>query len=109
MRSSRLARPAVRLTLDVPDSLVLLSCFEHWHAVLNNEFLAGSEAEQRRWDDEVSTTPEAQSLKEQSWLRIFELGPWGDQDLLGSHQSLSVQACLPYLDHNWIRKTEHFR
>lgn len=39
---------AIRLVIDLPDQLALLSDFDAWHAVLNNFYLSHSEAEDRR-------------------------------------------------------------
>ena len=45
LRVYRLDKPLLRLTLEVPDDLVLISDEEDWHAVLNNWYLSKSETE----------------------------------------------------------------
>ena len=87
----------VRIELDVPDDLVLLSDFETWHAVLNNHVLSYSEKEH----DQTHSREQI----EKSWERVFEFGK-GDPDWNGTGSS--VQATIPKIDKDWIRKVKHF-
>lgn len=59
--------PYVRLTLEVPESGVLLSEFQDWHFVLWNGYIALTEAEADANENATATEREA------SWERIFDL------------------------------------
>jgi hypothetical protein len=100
--------PWVRLTLNVPDELVLLSDEVDWHAVLNNWYLSASEAEYDRIEALEDAGVLQQSEKEASWQRIFDLTQWGDPDWNGLASERYVQACTPWFEHAWIRKAERF-
>ncbi len=59
--------PYVRLTLEMPESSVLLSEFIDWHFVLWNGYIALTEAEADANENATATEREA------SWERIFDL------------------------------------
>lgn len=81
--SGHLARGdrALRIELDLPRNLVLLSDFETWHCVLNRWHLSSSSGESRAWDRKVrgldqfrSRLPEPlESELRATWDRIFDL------------------------------------
>jgi len=94
-----LLRKGVRgviLTVDVPEKQVLLSDFDAWHVVLNNQVLELYDGE------EID--------KETSWERIFNL------DLIlhhpyyhnGDEGSQWVQAVTPYIKYSQIQRVERF-
>ena len=88
----------VRIELDVPDDLVLLSDFGTWHAVLNNHFLSYTEKEHDK--------KHSQKQIEKSWERVFEFGK-GDPEWVGDGDS--IQATIPKIQKDWIKKVKHFR
>ncbi len=98
----------LRLTLEVPDELVLLNDYTHWHDVLNNHYLSESEAK----DDRIEALEDAgkleQRVKEATWQRIFDLTQWGDPDWIGNIDEAHIQACTPWFEHAWIRRVERF-
>jgi hypothetical protein len=99
---------AVRLVIDVPDRLVLLSDFEAWHAVLNNWYLSFSEAEHDRKEALEDRGRLTRSMIESSWNRIFDLRA-GDPVWRGEPDERQIQACLPYLTASWVLETTPFR
>jgi len=94
---------AVRLVIEAPDELVLLSNYEAWHAVLNNSYLSLSEAEDRRVDRARLTRRHI----ERSWIQIFDLTA-GDPRWLGKPGHRPIQACLPFINAAWIRESTPF-
>lgn len=93
----------VRMEIDAPDDLVLLSEFTDWHAVLNRGYLSWSEAEAEEVDARGCTDEEMR----RSWGRIFDLAG-GDPEWNGPVTERMIQACLPYLDAEWVRRTDPF-
>ena len=87
---------------------MLLSDFESWHAVLNNDYLALSEADDRVFRRRCAHSsggaradPCCRSQVEASWKRIFELPP-GEADPAWYGAPLVVQATLPYIRLDWV-------
>lgn len=70
----------VCLEIEVPDEEVVLSDYNNWHYVLNNNYLDDSENEEdwERIQEEFDnlTTDEKQRLTEESWQRIFDVEPY---------------------------------
>ena len=92
----------VLIEFDPPKELVLLSDFIGWHSVLNGGYHSCSEAEDNKYGDTKS-----QKLKEKSWLKIFDMTDEGrDEDWIGKLES--IQACLPYLDSEWVVAVKEF-
>ena len=58
----------VLLEVCIPEERVLLSCFEHWHCVLNNAPVTDDENEWKSMEE-----GDCFLTKEQSWERIFEI------------------------------------
>lgn len=100
--------PTLRLTLEVPDELVLLSDYTDWHAVLNNWHLSATEAEYDRIEALEDAGQLEQRVKEASWQRIFDLTQWGDPDWCGLKAERHIQACTPWFELRWIRRVERF-
>ncbi|MGC4044603.1 MAG: DUF3841 domain-containing protein [Armatimonas sp.] len=95
--------PYVRLTLEVPDSDVLLSEFEDWHFVLWNSYLALTEAEADA--NENATLAE----RETSWERIFDLDYVRDAwQGGGGREARHVQATLWEIRREYVRRAEIF-
>ena len=65
--SWRGAHGVVRLELEVPDELVLLSNFEAWHCVLNDHYLVTNDEELEKMFDYPRDEVVA------SWQKIFDL------------------------------------
>lgn len=89
----------MRLELEIPESRILLSDFEAWHAVLNDWYLSSSEAEAEafhRGQDLLSEDSRRAKIEE-SWKRIFDL-EGGNPDWRGEPEERSIQATLWYLE-----------
>ncbi|WP_125705668.1 DUF3841 domain-containing protein [Lacticaseibacillus daqingensis] len=74
--------PSVCLELELPDSQVLLSDQENWHAVLNQWYVGDAKNEavmtaEDAWLD-ARSVEEALALKQRSWTRIFCVTPFDD-------------------------------
>jgi Domain of unknown function (DUF3841) len=104
----------VLVEFSAPSSQVLLSDFDGWHSVLNNDYLGLSESDDRvfrrrctRTSGGVWADPCCRSRVEASWERIFELPPAGaDPD--GYGEPGFVQATLPYIRLDWVVATIGF-
>lgn len=72
-----------RVTLDLPETDALLSDFQAWHVVLNNQYLAMGEA-----DDAAPS-----ASREDSWARIFTPDTLGE-DYWGPRAERTYQACF---------------
>ncbi|MFD2328176.1 DUF3841 domain-containing protein [Cohnella sp. GCM10020058] len=59
--------PGILLKVELEPDEILISDFMAWHVVLNDQFLAFTEAEDEQYDSGKSRI-----TKEQSWTRIFE-------------------------------------
>jgi hypothetical protein len=101
--------PMLRLSLDVPDALALLSDEADWHAVLNNWCLSASEVEYEHFEKLEDAGKLSQAEKETTWQRIFDLTQYGDPEWNGLAGEKYIQACLPWFEHRWIKKVEHFK
>lgn len=91
-------KQGVRLRLDTPDSLVLLSEFCAWHCVLNNIYLPTS------LDDK-----EEASIDEirESWKHIFPESETCIKGIVCS-DGPHYQATLPYLKESWVTDVTYF-
>lgn len=100
----------VRLTVDVPSELVLLSDEEDWHAVLSGCFHADTEAEWNLWNErEKSWPPEQyQAAMRASWEKIFDIEREQDPDWGRPGPRLYIQACFWVLEKNMVRKERWF-
>ncbi len=97
----------VRMGLDVPDTELLLSDFDMWHAALNNSPLVSSDEE---WDAiEDLPEPERQSAKEAAWPRMFALDEPPDPFWDGTRTQRVVQACFEALRLPDVREVTVFR
>lgn len=88
--------PIVLLTLDVPDSCVLLSDFDYWHVVLNNGEIIFPYNEFAHYSKEE---------RQRSWENIFDISCSFDGD---EHPFLSTQATMWEIKAEWVVKVEHF-
>lgn len=100
--------PTLRLTLEVPDHLALLSDYNDWHHVLNNWHLSANEAEYDRIEALEAAGKLTQQAKEASWQRVFDMTQWNDPHWGGHAEERYIQATLPWFEHAWIRRIEHF-
>jgi hypothetical protein len=97
----------VRLVVEAPDALVLLSDFDSWHSVLNRGYLSLSEAEADRMDGLEARGRLTAAMVERSWERIFDL-TGGDADWWKPAGERQIQACLPYFKASWVREATPF-
>ena len=89
--------PSVRLEMELPDAEVLASDFDLWHCVLNNSYLARSEAEDDWWDRLPGVGRSRRAL-ERSWERIFALDhPQADPAWLGNTRAERIQGVFEVL------------
>lgn len=88
--------PIVLLTIDVPDTEVMLSDFDMWHFVLSDDYLPLSEEDER-----LDFTQEEKLI---SWNHIFEI----DTRTQYWDTPKSTQATFWELRQEWILKCEHF-
>lgn len=89
-----------RLTLNVPDDLVLLSDFDLWHFPLNGWYLSFSEA------DADKHTAASQAEKERSWQLIFRLDLPADDWVVSAEKS--IQGTLWTITKDMVIRSEHF-
>lgn len=97
---------AIRLTVVVPRSRILISDFDNWHCVLNDNPLCKTEAEYDHYSDAFpqhwSTYTEEQRVAyfnaiSPTWRGIFAFEPTRDRDIIrwsGSTKFFRVQACV---------------
>lgn len=93
----------VRLTLAIPNKLVLLSDFDAWHAVLNNHELMYTEDEWEKFE-----CGQSMLTKEKSWERIFNLEEVRQSEIWGS-PSQWVQGVTPYITLNQVLRVDKFK
>lgn len=80
----------VLLTLDVPDSLVLLSDFDLWHNVLNNSIITSDDVEFDYFYEKADEWEKCE-MQKRTWPLIF------------STQGEYLQACLWELKIEWVQ------
>lgn len=93
----------VRLTLQLNEEDVLVSDFEKWHCILNNEFCSDSEIE-----DEKFRNGELSISKQESWERIFELNRSHDTDWWGKVEDSILQGTTGRIDLKKVISIENF-
>ena len=108
-RSGHLATGArgVRIELEAPVELTLLSDFDRWHCVLNNSYCSLDAAEDARMEALDQTGALSREMVVGSWQRIFDLAS-GSPDWWGPRNERPVQACLPYIRFEWVSRVDHF-
>lgn len=86
----------VRLALEVPSDLVLLSDEEDWYCVLNGWFVTATEAESDLWDEREKIWPQEQfqAAMRESWEKIFDLNRPQDPNWGRPGPPRYVQACF---------------
>lgn len=108
----------VRIALDVPDELVLLSDFEMWHYPLNWWYLPRSEEDEKLFEKELVAQglslplPEdlpspLRARMEKSWENIFDLAFYWEE-LNRPREEKSIQATLWEIRLEWVTKLEIF-
>lgn len=88
--------PIVLLTVEVPESCVLLSDFDYWHHVLNDWDIIFPDREAAVYSKEE---------KRKSWENIFDITCTFDGE---QHKRLTTQATLWEIKQEWVKKAEHF-
>lgn len=97
----------VRIELRAPAELALLSDFRKWHCVLNGHYCCLDAAEDARIEALDKAGNLSRGMVVGSWQRIFDLtsgaeGWWGPRD------ARAIQACLPRIKLDWVRRVDHF-
>jgi hypothetical protein len=97
----------VVLQLFVPSNLIVLSCFDLWHFVLNRFYVPDSAEDEAQFDLDIAATEpgsdaavELEAKLQKSWSAIFEL----DQALVdvGTFETKSIQGCFWTLDRSCV-------
>ncbi len=89
-----------RVTLDIPDNLVLLSNFDTWHAILNDSYLYVT-------DEEFDKENHSREEIVKSWDRIFDISNVEWNKFFGP-SVLSIQGTVWEITVGMIVKIEHF-
>lgn len=122
-RSAHLERGAegVRLELEIPAEEMLISEFELWHYVLNDWYLAESEAEQAQFEQEAAARgvalfrqkppldPEIRKRMEESWQRVFRWESEYPASLARPLPLRSLQGCVWQVLASQVRRIDRFR
>ena len=97
----------VRLELEVPDKDVLLSDFDVWHSILNNQLISYSNEEDDELEEQYQTLPEPQrrEMKEKNWERVFDV-EYVPNNWRGRGES--IQATFWELRLEYVRKATPF-
>lgn len=93
----------VRLTLQLNEEDVLVSDFEKWHCVLNDEFCSDSEIEDDKFKNGKSTI-----TKEESWIRIFDFNRTHDVDWWGKVEESTLQGTTGRINLKNVISVESF-
>lgn len=109
----------VRLELEVPDEMVLLSDFELWHFALNYWYLPSSMLDGDRFDREMSerglsnhrerplSDQKAHNEIQHSWEKIFDLD-WQEKDYSSPRELKNIQATLWSIEMDFVKDVTHF-
>jgi hypothetical protein len=98
------------LQLSVPSNLVVISCFDLWHFVLNRIYVPDSVEDEAQFDLDIAATEPGsdaavalEARLQKSWSAIFEL----DQTKvdLGTFETKSIQGCFWTLDRIYVTAT----
>lgn len=92
----------VRLKVELDEKNVLLSDFDEWHSVLNEDYLADSEQEYEQFYQGKGTIS-----KEASWERIFSWDRKRDADW-DACEDRELQGTTGKIDIANIKSVEHF-
>lgn len=96
------AKTLYRITLDIPESKVLLSNFELWHFVLSNSYIPENEDDWERAYPSCDICTISKEEIEISWQKIFDL------ELHKKDKDPGIQACIPYISMDWVKKIDRF-
>ena len=108
--------PGVRIEVELPDNMVLLSDFDAWHCVLNRCFLPLNDdedealrerLERERIDHRWPYPAPFHSVVVSSWEHIFDLHA-GSSDCWGAPSDRSVQATFWKLTLSQVRRVDAF-
>lgn len=117
LRDAGLLEPGskgVLLDLIVEPELVLLSDFQKWHAVLNEDYLPIDSCDQDAFDDWVSSADDSEEMKrlvrdrvEASWSRIFDVEARAS-DCWEGPEKREIQAVLWQIEATMVSSVEGF-
>lgn len=96
------------ITMDVPDSDVLLSDFDSWHMVLNKSPIAESEQEFDQLYEEIDamSKQDRMAFLSSNWERVFDIGKVSDHWM---DRGRWIQATLWELRAEYIKDVRFFR
>lgn len=95
-----------RLTLEIPDELVLLSDFALWHYPLNDWHISTSEQEDESF--ESLSLEQQERVKIDSWKYVFQIDMEDDGYLFGKNSDKYIQGTFWELKSCDIIKVEKF-
>ena len=106
----------VRIALDVPECNVVLSDYNLWHSVLNNDYLGANGKDYDRFVAEhlygqyvpSSVDLSAQKHIEKSWERVFDLETIDDFFQPMPKQFRSIQATFWSAPISWVQDVTYF-
>ena len=97
----------VVLQLSIPSHLVVLSCFDLWHFVLNRIYVYASELDEQAFDQALAAAPNGSEAALQledrlrkSWNAVFELDQCGVD--MGPFELKSIQGCFWTLERSYV-------
>lgn len=94
----------VRIEFNAPEDMVLLSNFDAWHSVLNNNCFAVDDKEYEFYEklQETSSLEAFDKIKKETWQKIFDL------DIVPDPNIYEVQAVLWEIRKEWVEKVDFF-
>ncbi|ATF14877.1 DUF3841 domain-containing protein [Brevibacillus sp. HB1.4B] len=92
----------VRIKVELDEQDVLLSDYDEWHMVLNNDFLANSEQEYEEYHQGKGTIS-----KEESWERIFAWNRKRDSSW-DAYEDRELQGTTGKIDIANVKSVEYF-
>jgi len=98
---------SVCIEFEAEDKMVLLSQFEMWVSILNGHYLSCSEQEDTAIEKLEGAGKLTVSRVRQSWSRMFDL-KFGCEDYWGSLDERWIQACVPEVHIDQVRKVQKF-
>jgi hypothetical protein len=94
-------RTAYSIEMDVPERLVLLSSYGVWNEILDEVIVAGG-GQVIGIDGEETELPRVENWEDVFCVRLDNREPWGEAN------HYDIQACIPYVDHEWIRGIKRY-
>ncbi|MFG0283368.1 MAG: DUF3841 domain-containing protein [Phycisphaerales bacterium JB039] len=91
----------IRIELEAPRELVLLSQFHLWEHALCGAYIAADKDDEDRLEGLDERGELTEEIVNGTWARALDL-EFGAEAHWGPARSRWIQACLPYLDQSWV-------